>query len=275
MPPVCESAGMPTQAHLIQSWPLNLPRLCTVCANARNLADPNNGLKICAGCQSVCYCSRQCQKEHWSAHRSFCLRDVKHKHKHKHKQLCVVVRLLSGEWELLYAPHVTTIREVKRMVLDWAVKRSGCWDRADFVMELVHNGDKLRRDNATLGEVGVISGDEIQLICRRSYVAVSLLSGGPGGVHFEVSRLEEVNVTHLTRVGAFKAMVHDWAFERSGCVDSGLVFCIELVHNGKMLRRDMATLGEVGVTSGDEIQLIPTAVDETSDDEIPPLVDSD
>ena len=87
---------------------------------------------------------------------------------HAAKHISIVVRLLSGETsELGKLTYLTHISEVQSMVWDWAFERSGCVDSHEFDIELVHNGHVLRQGNLTLGEVGVASGDEIQLIGQR------------------------------------------------------------------------------------------------------------
>jgi hypothetical protein len=84
---------------------------------------------------------------------------------HAERHIGIVVRLLSGEnSELSNLTHLTRVNEVKSMVWDWAFERSDCVDSDDFDLVLVHNGTLLCRGNPTLGEVGVTSGDEIQLI---------------------------------------------------------------------------------------------------------------
>jgi hypothetical protein len=42
------------------------------CANCLGIAADGSKLLRCAGCKSICYCSKYCQRLDWKSHKVFC-----------------------------------------------------------------------------------------------------------------------------------------------------------------------------------------------------------
>ena len=69
---------------LTASWSLSFSSFSTVVRQSHKMADSKSnsdklcggckqtGTKICSGCKQIYYCSQQCQKDHWKAHKSEC-----------------------------------------------------------------------------------------------------------------------------------------------------------------------------------------------------------
>ena len=58
-------------------------RLCKILGGAERACEKpgcasgsEGKLKICTGCRGVWYCSRECQREHWAAHKHACSKRV-------------------------------------------------------------------------------------------------------------------------------------------------------------------------------------------------------
>eukprot|EP00823_Brevimastigomonas_motovehiculus_P008204 TRINITY_DN7487_c0_g1_i1.p2 TRINITY_DN7487_c0_g1~~TRINITY_DN7487_c0_g1_i1.p2 ORF type:complete len:181 (+),score=35.24 TRINITY_DN7487_c0_g1_i1:88-630(+) len=48
-----------------------------ICANCKKGPPTGTKLKVCSGCSEVAYCSRECQRAHWSEHKLVCKRKEK------------------------------------------------------------------------------------------------------------------------------------------------------------------------------------------------------
>ena len=131
-------------------------------------------LKICAGCYAAHYCCRACQKKDWHRHRNDCLK------------VCVIVRVLSGAGKQFdNLPLRTSVEDLKALVLPWAFQQLASSPAAFqqqlsssfqqlpeahhinvFDIDLLYDGKMLDNPRATLADIGVTDGDELQSIGR-------------------------------------------------------------------------------------------------------------
>jgi hypothetical protein len=125
--------------------PLQGDAMCAYCGEEL-------GRKRCSWCKSVCYCSRRCQKRDWVSHRNVC------------NPFHITVRLLSGEALEIQTHPSSLLNDLKGKVFLWAFNRSNVEDFDLFEIDLILHGIVLENDMSTLMELGVSSGDELQLI---------------------------------------------------------------------------------------------------------------
>jgi hypothetical protein len=68
-----DTAAEISRAHAGPSEQVQYLEVRTHCANT---GCDGAGIKKCAGCLKVCYCARECQVAHWSAHKTVCQRSA-------------------------------------------------------------------------------------------------------------------------------------------------------------------------------------------------------
>jgi hypothetical protein len=76
------------------------------------------------------------------------------------------VRLLSGEAQEIQMHPTDYLNDLKGKVSLWALNKNHVHDFDLFEIDLVLDGVMLENDMSTLTELGVVSGDELQLIGR-------------------------------------------------------------------------------------------------------------
>ena len=123
-------------------------------------ASSGTALKICAGCYATHYCCRACQKKDWHRHRNDCLK------------VCVTVRVLSGAGKQFdNLPLRTSVEDLKALVLPWAFQQLPTIMKEAhhinvFDIDLLYDGKMLDNPWATLADIGVTDGDELQSVGR-------------------------------------------------------------------------------------------------------------
>ena len=80
--------------------------------------------------------------------------------------LRITVRLLGGEAQEIQMHPTDYLNDLKGKVFRWALNKNHVHDFDLFEISLLLDGVMLENDMSTLTELGVVSGDELQLIGR-------------------------------------------------------------------------------------------------------------
>ena len=72
------------------------------------------------------------------------------------EEMEINVQLLSGQAKCIFVSKSSSIRQVKDLVIEWALANSSCTEFSDFDIELVHeNSEKPLDDASIIGDVGI------------------------------------------------------------------------------------------------------------------------
>ena len=72
------------------------------------------------------------------------------------EEIKITVQLLSGQEKSIFVTKSSSIRQVKDLVIEWALANSSCTEFSDFDIELVHeNSEKPLDDASIIGDVGI------------------------------------------------------------------------------------------------------------------------
>ena len=246
--------------------------------------------KRCAACKLVCYCSQQCQKKDWRRHRQRCREFSRLASLHvPHEKLSFWTRqefiakakcVWAGEpyqkepggcqhpgytgsllwkscvkpehWQYqgnLMVPLVTTCQGYIRqqglrdcsglmpitMLNPWEFRaRYGEEAAVETLRELEKHGKPLPLGNLTV-------------TAKKIHLTVRLLSGQSTEFH---------DFSYGLRVCELKTKVFEWARHLNGIATTKGILAIDLIHNGSVMSPDGATLSEMHLTLGSEIQAI-------------------
>ena len=141
---ICDHAFM---LHKFQAAILAMSLSCLACSFCGGR--PLGSLQKCSRCQTALYCGRECQKRHWTAHRSTCMKE-------EEESFEITAALLGGKQKILKGPTGrTTGACVKDMLAEWVSD--------DTELELLHQLT-LIGDHQTLRDAGVMPGDVVQVL---------------------------------------------------------------------------------------------------------------